>query len=62
MNKIKISELPSGMIIWKYGEILGITGATLPEQYYEDYCVKIEGNYFDYLLIESKGDDKKYEK
>lgn len=49
--KIKISELPEGMIIWKNGNILGITKATLPEQYYDCYCIKIFGNDFDYELV-----------
>lgn len=50
--KIKISELPVGMIIWyRYG-ILGITGATLPGKYYENYCIKIAGNDLDYQLVE----------
>ena len=57
--KIKISELPVGMIIWyRYG-ILGITGATLPEKYYESYCIKIAGNDLDYQLVE-KVDSKGY--
>jgi hypothetical protein len=49
--KIKISELPAGMIIWKKGNILGITKATLPLKYYKYYCVKIPGNDFDYELV-----------
>lgn len=49
--KIKISELPHGMIIWKKGFILGITGATLPQKYYACYCTKIIGNDFDWELV-----------
>lgn len=49
--KIKISELPIGMIIWKKSTILGITKATLPEKYYECYCTKILGNDLDYELV-----------
>lgn len=50
---LKIKELEEGMIIWKGNdEILGITGATLPEEYYEMYCKKVEGNRFDYQLVE----------
>lgn len=48
--KIKISELPKGMIIWKGNEILGITGATLPKKYYDCYCQKLRGNGLDYEL------------
>ena len=47
---MKISELPNGMIIWYKGLILGVTGATLPEKYYEYNCTKIIGNKFDYEL------------
>lgn len=54
--KIKISDLPGGLIIWNGNNILGITKATLPEKYYENYCIKINGNDFDYMLIK---DDKK---
>ena len=49
---LKIKELPAGMIIWKVNNILGITGATLPDKYYECYCLKLQGNKFDYMLIE----------
>ena len=53
MNKIKISELPVGMIIWKKGTILGITKATLPLKYYDYYCTKVIGNnYLDYEIVE----------
>lgn len=51
MLKIKISELPEGMIIWKKGTILGITKATLPEKFYDYYCIKIAGNDLDYELV-----------
>ena len=58
-NKIKIRNLENGKIIWKYkpneeNEILGITGATLEEKYYEKYCKKIVGNDFDYLIMEDE--------
>lgn len=49
--KIKISELPEGMIIWKKSNILGITKSTLPLEYYDCYCTKIYGNDFDYELV-----------
>lgn len=49
--KIKISELPEGMIIWENGNILGITKATLPDEYYDYYCIKTPGNDFDYELV-----------
>lgn len=50
---LKIKELEDGMIIWKGNdEIVGITGATLPKEYYEMYCKKVEGNRFDYQLVE----------
>ena len=52
MNKIKISELPVGMIIWKKDTIFGITKATLPLKYYDCYCTKIIGNYLDYEIVE----------
>lgn len=48
---IKICDLPKGMVIWRKKTILGITGVTLPEKYYEDYCTKIIDNDFDYELI-----------
>lgn len=48
---MKISELPKGMIIWYKGSILGITGATLSEKYYEYYAIKVKGNKFDYELV-----------
>lgn len=49
--KIKISELPEGMIIWNGNNILGITKATLEEKYYDYYCKKIIGNDLDYELV-----------
>ena len=45
---IKISDLPAGMIVWKGYQILGITKATLPEKYYDNYCTKVPGNDLDY--------------
>lgn len=60
-EKIKISELEEGLIIWEYApteeydyEILGITGVTLDEKYNDMYCVKIVGNVHDYLLIKEE--------
>ena len=58
MNKIKISELPEGMIIWKKSTILGITKATLPPKYYDYYCTKIIGNYLDYEIVEKVESDE----
>lgn len=59
MNKIKISELPAGMIIWtKKGTILGITKATLPLKYYDCYCIKIIGNHLDYAIVEKVESDE----
>ena len=55
---IKISDLPTGMIIWKGKNILGITGATLPEKYYDCYCENIIGNYLDFELVKGDNDDK----
>lgn len=53
--KYKISELPTGMIIWKKSTILGITGATLPKEYYQYECTKVPGNNeYDYELVEEK--------
>lgn len=50
-EKIRVSDLPEGMIIWKKSTILGITKSTLPEEYYGYYCRKISGNYYDFELI-----------
>lgn len=50
-GKIKISDLPEGMIIWYKSNILGITKCTLPEEYYDYYCYKCIGNDLDYELI-----------
>ncbi len=50
-EKIRVSDLPEGMIIWKKSTILGITKSTLPEKYYDYYCRKISGNYYDFELI-----------
>ena len=50
-EKIKILDLPAGMVIWKGNSILGITKATLPQKYYENYCCKVYGNDVDYELI-----------
>ena len=58
MNKIKINELPEGMIIWKKSTILGITKATLPLKYYDYYCTKIIGNYLDYEIVEKVRSDE----
>lgn len=53
--KYKIKDLPTGKIIWNIkSDILGITGATLPQKYYEYYCIKLDGNDFDYLLVDDK--------
>lgn len=49
---VKIKDLPTGRIIWKKDNILGITGATLPKKYYKCYCKKIYGNELDYELVE----------
>lgn len=57
MNKIKISELPEGMIIWRKCIILGITKATLPLKYYDYYCTKVIGNYLDYEIVEKESDE-----
>lgn len=54
---IKIKDLKNGMIIWNNkNEILGIVGVTLPDDLYDKYCIKLEGNEFDYLLVERKGE------
>ena len=58
MNKIKISELPAGMIIWRKSTILGITKATLPLKYYDCYCTKIISNYLDYEIVEKAESDE----
>lgn len=51
-TKYSIKELPIGMIIWNKNNILEITGATLPQKYYEYYCTKIIGNDLDFELVE----------
>lgn len=53
-EKIKISELPEGCIIWNGYNILGITKATLPEKYYDCYCTKTVGNEFNFNLVKEK--------
>ena len=52
--ELKINELPKGCIIWYKNTILGITGATLPEKYYERFCIKEQGNDLDYSLVGGK--------
>lgn len=59
---IRISDLPNGMIIWKKGTILGVTGATLPTEYYKYYCSKVYGNDLDYELEERKIENDKNNK
>lgn len=51
---VKISTLPLGCIIWYHNEIIGITGATLPGKYYDLKCRKINGNDFDYELVDEE--------
>lgn len=53
-EKIKISELPEGCVIWNGYNILGITKYTLPDKYYECYCTKTKGNEVDFDLIKEK--------
>ena len=54
---LKIKELPTGMIVWRKKNILGIVGATLPNEYYDCYCIKVTGNNeFDYELVENVED------
>jgi hypothetical protein len=60
MEKNRISELPEGMIIWKNGNILGITKATLPDEYYDYYCIKTPGNDFDYEIKDKNKYKTKY--
>lgn len=50
--QVKISDLPIGMIIWKGNTVLGITGMTLPSEYYDCFCVKLLGNDVDYELVQ----------
>lgn len=50
-SAIKIKDLPTGCIIWRGYTILGITGATLPKEFYEKECVEVIGNENDYELI-----------
>ena len=59
MNKIKISELLEGMIIWtkKKRTILGITKMTLPLKYYDYYCTKVISNHLDYEIAEKVSDE-----
>ncbi len=51
MDKILIRDLPDGCIIWFNGDILGITGSTVPDTYLDNYAVKLPGNSFDYNMI-----------
>lgn len=53
-KNLKINQLPKGCIIWYKNTILGITGATLPEKYYERECTKSMGNELDYCLVGGK--------
>lgn len=53
-KNLKINELPKGCIIWYKNSILGITGVTLPEKYYERECIKTLGNELDYCLVGGK--------
>ena len=53
-NNLKIKDLPKGRIIWYKNSILGITGVTLPDEYYERECDKTNGNELDYCLIGGK--------
>lgn len=53
-EKIKISELPEGCVIWKGYNILGITKATLPEKYYDCYCTRTIGNEVDFDLVKER--------
>ncbi len=53
-EKIKISELPKGCVIWNGYNILGITKATLPQKYYDYYCTKVAGNKVDFELVKEK--------
>lgn len=53
-KNMKINQLPNGCIIWYKNSILGITGATLPEKYYERECIKTTGNELDYCLVGGK--------
>lgn len=58
-REIKISDLPVGMIIWKKSNILGITKATLPDEYYDYYCYQVsEENDLDYEIIIDKKANK----
>ncbi len=53
-KNLKIKELPKGCIIWYKNSILGITGVTLAEKYYERECIKNLGNELDYSLVGGK--------
>lgn len=51
---MKIKDLDAGMIIWQEEEVLGITGATLPQEYYEYDCTPVPGNSFDWEIVINK--------
>lgn len=51
MQIIKISDLEMGKIIWDGDNILGVTGLTLPKDYYDYDCIPIPGNSVDYQII-----------
>ena len=55
---VKIADLPAGIVIWREGDILGITKATLPQKYYDNYCVDIEGKELDYEIVDVCSTDK----
>lgn len=59
-EKIKIKDLEEGMIIWSPTpdgyDILGISKCSIPKRYEENYCIKVVGNRFDYLLLLERGE------
>lgn len=49
----KVKDIADGMIVWKGDAVIGIKGMTLPDMFYDCYCVKLLGNAFDYSLAPS---------
>lgn len=51
---MKIKNLEPGCIIWYKNSVLGITGLTLPQEFYDFDCEKITGNPVDYEIKAKK--------
>lgn len=47
----KVKDLEYGMIVWQGNNVLGVKGVDLPKKYYNKLCKKVDGNRWDYELI-----------